>query len=324
MLKNLVKEIIKNGGRIKPIILPNEMCKGTGQTNPSLFIDDKIRMNLRNVQYVLVHSENNQVFESKWGPLAYLHPENDLTLRTTNFYLELDDDLNIVRSEQVNTTKLDVPPVWEFIGLEDARIVFWEDKYWLFGVRRDTKPNGEGRMELSELAIRQDGVFEVNRYRIEPPAYTYCEKNWMPINDMPFHAVKWSNPAEIVKLDIQQLKAEQVHLSRITYPLPRDIRGSSNVFPYKKHRIALTHEVDLFKNEIGRKDAQYYHRFLVWDENWNIVKTSVDFKFLSAWIEFSCACGIKDDKMLMAFGFQDNESYIVEAPMSFMEKFIYG
>ena len=49
----------------------------------------------------------------------------------------------------MDTSKLDVKPVWEFIGLEDARLMYWDDNIYLSGVRRDTKPDGEGRMELS-------------------------------------------------------------------------------------------------------------------------------------------------------------------------------
>ena len=37
----------------------------------------------------------------------------------------------------------------DFIGLEDGRLLKWNDKYYLTGVRRDTTTNGQGRMELS-------------------------------------------------------------------------------------------------------------------------------------------------------------------------------
>ena len=30
--------------------------------------------------------KNEQKFQGRWGPLAYLHPENDPHLRTTNFF----------------------------------------------------------------------------------------------------------------------------------------------------------------------------------------------------------------------------------------------
>ena len=33
---------------------------------------------------------------------------------------------------------MDEKPLWTFIGLEDARMVQWSNKYFLCGVRRDT------------------------------------------------------------------------------------------------------------------------------------------------------------------------------------------
>lgn len=111
--------------------------------NPSvLAVDGRIIVNLRNVGYVLVHSENEQRFPSRWGPLTYTHPENDRTLRTFNFYMELDSNYNPARIDPVDTSKLDVPPLWEFIGLEDARLVRWDGRLYMSGVRRDTTTNG--------------------------------------------------------------------------------------------------------------------------------------------------------------------------------------
>jgi hypothetical protein len=325
MKENLVKYIVENGGKIKPLIIPFDIAKGTGQMNPSLFIDEgKILVNLRNVGYVLIHSENQQKFNCRWGPLAYQHPEEDQTLRTLNIFMELDNNYDPVSINVVDTKTLDKPPKWTFIGLEDARIVRWDGKLFLIGVRRDTTTNGEGRMELSEIEISGTGVNEISRERIEPPQPSYCEKNWMPILDMPYHLVKWSNPTEVVKVDIENGTSETIFLSKTHLPNYRDFRGGSQVLPYKGGHIAIIHEVDLFNNELGQKDAFYYHRFIVWDSQWNIIKISDDFNFMEARIEFCCGLAIVDDKMLITFGFQDNAAFIVESPLKLMEDFING
>ena len=312
MNSNFVKTVISNGGSIQPITIPSDYTAGTGLTNPSIFIKDgNVHVNLRHVQYTLWHNENQQKFPNQWGPLAYLNPEDDITLRTTNFECELDPNtLTVTANQKVDTSKLDVKPIWEFIGLEDARIVEWNHKTYLCGVRRDTKTDGEGRMELSEIVDGQ----EIARYRIEPPTPTYCEKNWMPITDMPFHFVKWSNPTEVVKVDLETLTSETVSLTEQTITFPRDIRGGSQVIPYGDYRIALTHEVDLWHNEQGQKDAQYYHRFIVWDKDWNIVTASDEFKFLAANIEFSCGIAIHEGNILIPFGFQDTTAYLLTIP----------
>jgi len=308
---------LQANGRIQPLTFNSNESGHTGLTNPSvLYADGQLFTNIRNVQYALYHSEFQQHFQNQWGCLAYLNPEDDITLRTKNF-LSVDGG----HFKPVDTSKLDKKPLWEFIGLEDARLVKWDGKLYLCGVRRDTTTNGEGRMELSEIV---DGK-EVNRYRIEPPnGHTYCEKNWMPILDMPFHFVKWSNPTEVVKVDINTLSSETIVHKEQSISFPRDIRGGSQVITYKDFYIAVTHEVDLWMNQKNNKDAHYYHRIIVWDKEWNIVQYTDEFKFLGANIEFCCGLAHKDDEFIMTFGFQDTTAYMLSMPTSFLEDFIDG
>jgi tetratricopeptide (TPR) repeat protein len=318
MINNLCKLALEKGGSINYLILPANMTEGLGLTNPSILIQDgKYLLNLRHVQYALYHSEGEQKYQTSWGPLAYLNPEDDVTLRTTNYLCQLDPNtLAIDKFHKVDTSKLDVKPIWEFIGLEDARVVNWNDNLYLTGVRRDTKTDGEGRMELSVI---DSGSKETERYRIEPPTKSYCEKNWMPILDMPYHYVKWTNPTEVVKVNIEKGTSETIHLVEQDIKFPRDIRGGSQVIPYRNMYIALTHEVDLWKNEQGKKDAQYYHRFIVWDKNWKIVHYSNEFKFMTGAIEFSCGLAFDGSDFIIPFGFQDSTAYVLKVPANVIE-----
>ena len=317
-MNNLCKRALENGGSINYLIISSNITEGLGLTNPSiLFIENTFLLNLRHVQYTLYHSEGSQKFQSPWGPLAYLNPEDDITLRTTNYLCQLDfNTLAIDKAVKVNTSQLDTEPVWEFIGLEDARIVDWNKHIYLTGVRRDVKSDGEGRMELSLIT---DGAKEIKRSRIEPPAKSYCEKNWMPILDMPFHYVKWTSPTEVVKVDPKTETSETVNFVKQNIAFPRDIRGGSQVITVGNYRIALTHEVDLWFNEQGKKDAQYYHRFIVWDKDWKIVAKSEDFKFMTANIEFSCGLAFDGNDFIIPFGFQDSTAFILKLPIHTFE-----
>ena len=150
---NICKESILRGGKIAPLILPFKVSGGLGLTNPTILkIKNKLYVNIRHVGYALYHSEKEQKFQSPYGSLCYLNPEDDITLTTKNFICELNPNtLEIINYKEVDTLMLDVKPLWEFVGLEDARLVNWDDKMQLTGVRRDTTTNGVGRMELSEL-----------------------------------------------------------------------------------------------------------------------------------------------------------------------------
>jgi predicted GH43/DUF377 family glycosyl hydrolase len=315
--RNLCRKVLIGGGSITPLIIPSSETGGTGLMNPSIFIlDDRILVNVRHVNYTLYHSEGNQQYQNRFGPLVYINPENDVKLKTINFICELSDNFKIVNNYKVDTSKLDVDPMWDFHGLEDARLFEWNKHLYLCGVRRDTTPTGIGRMELSEIKIEKGTVKEVGRYRISPPdnADTYCEKNWVPVLNMPYHFLKWTNPTEVIKVDLKTKTSETVHLSdKINTDVP-DFRGGSQVFNWEGYRVAVMHQVNLFSNRLGQKDSTYMHRFVVWDKDWSIVKFSEPFSFMTGEIEFCCGAAIYKNDLLITFGFQDNAAYLLKVP----------
>jgi hypothetical protein len=327
-VENLVKYVLERGGSLTPLLIPSVFTKGTGLFNPSIYYDNQtsaLLLNLRHCQYTLYHSEKS-IYEHEYGPLVYLNPENDITLTTTNYLCNINDNLDIENFSSVDTSKLDVKPIWEFIGLEDARVVRWDDKLYLSGVRRDTTINGQGRMELSEVVVDNDTVKEVSRKRIPAPGRneSYCEKNWMPVIDMPYHYVKWCNPTEVVKFDPVENTCQTVHLDQKTYiPKPYDYRGGSQVIPYGEHRIALGHIVNLYESVAGRKNATYKHAFVVWDKNWNVIKLGDQFDFMRGAVEFCAGMTEYNGDIIVSFGFQDNAAYLLRIPKNVFEELVY-
>jgi len=331
MDRNLTKKILLNGGSIIPLIIDPKHSQGLGLMNPSILLDKtRILVNLRNINYTLYHCEGSQLFNNRWGPLSYLHPEHDMHLRTFNYLCELNPEtLEIQNYCLTDTTKLDVPPLWDFVGLEDARLVRWDGKLFQCGVRRDTTSNGVGRMELSEIIenfeVKEGGsrFIEISRSRIDPPGEpTYCEKNWMPVLDMPFHFVKWTNPTQVVKVNPTAGTSETIFLGKSHIPGVRDFRGGSQIVPWKNYRICLLHEVNLFNNKLEQKDATYLHRFIVWDKEWNIIKMSDPFSFMDGEIEFGCGLTFYKKDMLVTFGFQDNAAYVLKIPEHMIEEML--
>lgn len=323
-VKNFAKIALDSGGSIHPLLVDSALTGGTGLMNPSVFVrEGKVCAIIRHVNYTFYHSET-KLFQHQFGPLTYIHPENDLHLRTTNYYCELDDDLRITRISKVDTSKFDTyEPKWDFVGLEDARLFEWDGRLYISGVRRDTTTNGEGRMELSEIEVTPECVREVSRFRIPPPKdpLSYCEKNWMPFLDLPYHYIKWSNPTEVVKVDPNKSTSETVFLGEYS-PLENDIRGGSQVMSWSGGYLAAVHEVSLFKSETGRKDGVYRHRFVVWDKSFRKVKVSEPFFFMDAHVEFCIGMARRGDDILLSFGFQDNAAYLLRCPSKAIEEFV--
>lgn len=323
---NFVKLALENGGSIHPLIIPSTQLKGPAITNPSIYNDNgKILVNLRNINYTLYHSEKKK-FEHHWGPLVYIHPENDWRLRTWNVMCEMNENMHIKKYHHIDTSSFPDKQLWDFVGLEDARIVRWNGTLYICGVRRDLDEIGTGRMELSEIEITENGVKELKQYRIPTPGEnnSYCEKNWMPILDMPFHFVKWTNGTEVVKYDIHTGKTEQVVLSDWKDLGCIDLRGGSQVIPFKNNsRFCLNHETYLLRSPQDRKDGVYRHRFVVWDENWNIEKVSRQFSFLNGDIEFAVGMCEYGNDYLITFGFQDNAAYLLKVSKKLVHDYIF-
>ena len=323
---NLVEKAVSNGGKLAPIVIPNGLTSGTGLMNPSIFIDDDgdILVNLRHVNYTLYHAENKQRFSSRFGPLSYLHPEKDQRLVTTNYLCRLDDELTMTDYALVEMQTLH-EPIWEFVGLEDARIVQWNGEYFLIGVRRDTTDNGVGRMEYTQIDLDKTNwtVREIHRKRINAPApdESYCEKNWMPVADRPYTFVKWTLPTELVYSSPFGQDTEQLFVRHSIVP-PADQRGGSQIIKWGSMYICITHEVNLFKNYLSQKDAVYRHRVVIWDEQFNFAGMSKPFSFLDARVEFAVGAAKQGDDLLISFGFQDNAAFVLRVPKTVVEDLI--
>lgn len=324
----ITKYVLENGGSIHPLIIPVKDTGGTGLMNPSVYLDgDQLLVNIRHVNYTLYHSEGKN-FQHLYGPLQYIHPEDDVSLTTTNYVCNLNAKLELENIRKVDTSTLDVDPIWEFVGLEDARLIRWEGKLYMCGVRRDTTTNGVGRMEMSEIKIGKKVIKEVTRVRLPAPDpdTSYCEKNWVPIIDRPFHFVKWTNPTEVVKVDLKKKTCETVILDKenLITNIVGDLRGGSHVIPWNDGYLTLTHEVHLFNSELGRKDGSYRHRFIIWDKNFDMVEFSPRFSFLGGEIEFCCGATLtaEGDDLLVSFGFQDNAAFILRMPIDTVNELI--
>jgi len=326
---NLVQKSVYHGGKLAPLVISKGLTSGTGLMNPSIFIDEDgdIMCVLRHVNYTLYHSENTQQFPSRWGPLSYLHPEKDQRLATTNYLCRLNEHLVMTDHTLIDTSLLDVPPVWEFTGEEDCRLVQWEGHYYVIGVRRDTTTHGEGRMELSEVELDKSTwtAKEISRLRIPAPGdnNSYCEKNWMPILDKPYHFIKWTSPTEVVRTypDLPP-RCDQIVVAQGIQP-PADQRGGSQIVRWGNMYIGVVHEVNLFKNYLQQKDGIYRHRLCVWDDQFNLVGLSPEaFSFLDARIEFAAGAAVHNGDLLISFGFQDNAAFVLRTPKALVEDMI--
>ena len=314
MDSNFLKYVLDNGGVLKRLEIPVSFSEGLGLCNPSIFIDgDDILVNVRRVNYMF-HMSASHVWNTAFGPTNYHHPDNDVKLRTENYMCKIDKNLNVIAGsvKHVDYSKFYTEPKWNFIGEEDVRIVRWNGKLYLTGCRRDTETTGISRMELTEV---DENAVEISRARVPAPFEnnSYCEKNWMPVIDEPYTYVKWCNPLQVVRYDPETGKTEETLLKKykiISNDTLCDLRGSSQVIKVDGYRIAIVHEVNLWTNRYGEREARYYTRFIVWDEGWNIVKLSDRFWFMDFPVEFTTGMTYMNGNFIIPFAVYDNAAFI--------------
>jgi hypothetical protein len=180
-------------------------------------------------------------------------------------------------------------------------------------------------MELCKIELDKSNwsAKEVSRIRIPAPGVndSYCEKNWYPILDKPYHFVKWTSPAEIVRTypDLPARCDQVSHSENIK--VPADQRGGSQLIRWNNLYLSITHEVNLFNNYLSQKDGVYRHRLCVWDDDLNLVGMSPNsFSFLDARIEFAAGAARYNDDLLISFGFQDNAAFVLKVPNNVVEE----
>lgn len=336
MTSNFVKKILEaHAGEIKPLLLPVKDLDGPTLKNPSVIMtkDGKLLVNIRNVNCSLYQIDKGK-YSEVWSPnlneYVNINNENNFTQITTNYIAELNSKLDIIRYTKVDTSSFDTQQSsWKYLGLEDARLIEWNDSIYLCGVRTDS--SGRGRMELSELNIMtKNDVFsikEISRLRIPgpPPDAEHCMKNCTPVEDLPYHLVKWHNPTYLMKFDRFGKRPTEGVQTNEYHSMPYDMRGGSQILRFRDGYLSLVHEPfwSEYSSEHGKKDLHYLHRFVYWtDTQFGNRKFSKAFSLLNMRIEFVCGMTKYKDDFLITFGASDNLAYILKVSQDFIYNFI--
>ena len=114
---SLVKDCFEEGGSIHPLLIDSSITKGLSLCNTSILEtekDSKYLLNIRWVSYYLHHNENHQKFQTPWGPLNYVRPDEDQHLRTENYICDL--DLERFNNDSVKYTTLQRSILVEFFS----------------------------------------------------------------------------------------------------------------------------------------------------------------------------------------------------------------
>ena len=198
-------------------------------------------------------------------------------------------------------------------GFEDARLVNWDGKLYLSATCRDYNTGGMGRIVLVKLGRNYE---ELEHHILEGTCNdcTFCEKNWQPIIGKPFQYVVSNSPTVVVKANMDSLRIKATKGTSgmcIGTGMVGSYRGSSQVIPYKDGYVSIVHHSE--KDE--KTQHHYWHHFVTYDKDFNVLHISQPYKFEGAPIEFCCGIAIKDDFAYITYSVMDKDASIMRIPM---------
>lgn len=275
--------------------------------NPSVCVhNNSIITNIRGVNYFLWSDEHNR-FNSVNGPYCYItDSDRGVWKQISENYIGVNGEFKKIDSES--------PDRWSFVGVEDIRLVSWNNTLYSIAGRRDYWSNGEGRVVMAEICL--DGRYE-NEKILEYEYSNFCEKNWVPIEDMPYHFIRWVNPTQIIKADPETGNCQLV-LEKEFPPheyksyCDMQMRGSTQVIRVDDYYVTIIHLCRLEINEKDEKcNVEYPHQLLVWDSDWNVVYLSKPFSFANFKVEFTNGMCYQDGTFYVSFALQDNMAFLL-------------
>lgn len=202
-----------------------------------------------------------------------------------------------------------------YVGDEDIRLFPWKDHIHFIGttfINDSTKTKicvGVG--ETKEIQQKQDIVLQPI-YRSSFPL-EQCEKNWVycPFQNKLHIIYKWF-PLQICYLNGRTLKL----IKEIEMPnLFKIIRGSSCGFVKENEIWFVTHVVS---HETPRN---YYHVFVVFDLEMNLLRYTSLLKFSDKPIEYVLSIVVTDNTVIIPYSIMDGQTKIATFDRDYIERF---
>ena len=281
-----------------PIRVP--VRPGWSRFNPS------IAANPAGDGFTLVLRSSNYTVDER---LRYQTVDGDPSVRTENLLLSLDPDLAIRSVGPIDDAAVREPPRFIVTGFEDARIVAHRGAWWLSCTTRDRNRAGICQMAL----LRLHGP-RVEAMSLLTTGKGRHEKNWMPVvgcDDGPLRFVYSVSPTIVVVLDDTSMRVEP----EIAHPGPaiaEGFRGGSQAIPLDGGHLCLIHE----PVERGDSGRLYRHRWVWFDERWQLARLSAPFFLQERGIEFAAGLARRGDDLIISYGVWDRDAWIAVVPVA--------
>ena len=246
---------------------------------------------------VIIRHANYRYRDGRYTPL-----DGSGLIKTDNVLARLDDDLRVVSVQAIDDSLArTIPAKYPVHGFEDMRLFRHGGAWWVSATVREHRD--DGRCEIAVCRLDENASI-VRAFAMESPLGNRHEKNWAPIEGSKRMSFLWNaEPAVIVEVD------EVLGATLLPRPIAPEVarsnaRGSSQVIEAPGGWLSVVHQAHVVGPQ-GNERRHYRHRFIYYDDQWNIVASSHEFFFQFVGIEFCAGVARHRDGIVMSYGVED-------------------
>jgi len=335
---SIIQNLFSNMKFYKDILIPNNVLHLTCEINKNINNTDTklysssicIIPNKNKDGYLLNQRFVNFYIDNEGNYLnCYKH------IITGNKYIEMDSNFCIKNEKFFNVENIDR----RYIGVEDVRI--FQDKY-----NNKLLFTGTGFHSNNSIGVVV-GDYNINHDYLVPTeiipdfANNSCEKNWLYLDYKDdIHMIYNWYPLQICKINYDTNKLQLVE-KRNMPSIFTHARGSAGGFKYvKKYNFSVINADENINIEISEnkgieywfvvhyvsyeRPRHYYHSFVVFDENMNLLRYSAPLKFQNECIEYCLGIVVEDNRVIATYSSMDRTTSIACYDKKYIEsKLVY-
>ena len=314
-MESLANFIENSGGRLYTFQYPSNIFKGKycPSNTTCAWFNDRLIVNSRLVDYIKIFQNSEINVTGRNLSQDYIYTEDGFNSRNILSICSNGELLNSRECIYPSNKRINA----YYKGLEDCRLVVWNNKLYAYGTRWDRRPD-KGCICIYELDNDMKPFNEI----VVPPqnGSTNCEKNWGAVSDKPFTFVYQNNPLTVVRVERNgacRLICERDYNEKLG-----TIKGSTQVVRFNEDTyISMVHKNDYYDDN-GFKRSDYLTAFVFYDNDLNIKRISDWFVFNSPMCEFTCGLAINGNDVFITYSQLDCTSQLLVTTKEVIENFI--
>lgn len=279
--------------RLKRFTLPT-MWYYTVMNSSTITVNGKFYMTLRTVNYL--HKTPN-----------YISNDVDGHIRTTTFFCEMNSDLELVKKYRI-VNKVDYIKHREshVTCIEDLRLFYYQDSFWVIGTGIDTHFQKTHQMVIGRLDINHDKC-EANIDKLVMLEYGswHVQKNWIPlVTKEKLQIIYKYEPFTFLTVDLNSEDPKVVLDQEVQQNIYcGSFKGSSIPFRYQNKWVMLVHTSKF----VGNRNT-YLQRFIEFNDEFKITRISTLFQTANHHMEYVMGAIYDENRKEVYLSLSENDA----------------